>query len=91
MTPESLARTIAKARHGTDAHWAHYVGAAEAVVEELQKPTHEMIMAGAKEIVRVNDYREPDGDWRDGEFYQDAEAAFKAMLRAIIAQPDGAQ
>ena len=30
---EELARTIAKARHGTDAMWANYVGAAEAVLE----------------------------------------------------------
>lgn len=39
MTLESLARTIAKARHGTDAHWAHYVGAARAVVAALGKMT----------------------------------------------------
>ncbi|MBZ9922161.1 hypothetical protein LB579_31240 [Mesorhizobium sp. BR1-1-7] len=32
MTLQSLARTIAKARHGTDAMWANYMGAAEAVV-----------------------------------------------------------
>lgn len=36
MTIESLARTIAKARHGTDAHWANYVGAAEAVMKEIR-------------------------------------------------------
>ncbi|TPM67430.1 hypothetical protein [Mesorhizobium sp. B2-2-1] len=33
MTLESLARTIAKARHGTDAMWANYMGAAEAAAE----------------------------------------------------------
>lgn len=33
MTLESLARTIAKARHGTDAMWPNYIGAAEAVVD----------------------------------------------------------
>lgn len=32
MTIESLARTIAKARHGTDAHWANYVPSALAVL-----------------------------------------------------------
>ncbi|RWO08256.1 hypothetical protein [Mesorhizobium sp.] len=37
MTLESLARTIAKARHGTDAMWANYMGAAEAVVREMAK------------------------------------------------------
>ncbi|MFC3644381.1 hypothetical protein [Aquibium oceanicum] len=29
---EEIARTIAKAKHGTDAMWANYVGAAEAVI-----------------------------------------------------------
>lgn len=35
MTLESLARTIAKARHGTDAMWANYLPSARAVVEEV--------------------------------------------------------
>ena len=35
MTLESIARTIAKARHGTDAHWANYLPAAEAVMKEI--------------------------------------------------------
>lgn len=35
-----LARTIAKARHGTDAHWANYMSAAEAV-QKLYTPTLE--------------------------------------------------
>ncbi|MEX0406900.1 hypothetical protein ABGN05_14645 [Aquibium sp. LZ166] len=30
---EEIARTIARARHGTDAMWANYVSAAEAVLE----------------------------------------------------------
>lgn len=32
MTLESLARTIAKARHGTDAMWANYMGKAFALI-----------------------------------------------------------
>lgn len=35
MTIESLARTIAKARHGTDAHWANYVPSARQAVQKL--------------------------------------------------------
>ena len=35
MTIEALARTIAKARHGTDAHWANYVEAAKAAQREV--------------------------------------------------------
>jgi hypothetical protein len=35
MTIESLARTIAKARHGTDAHWANYVPSAREVVQRI--------------------------------------------------------
>lgn len=33
MTLEHLARTIAKARHGTDAMWANYMDAAKAAAE----------------------------------------------------------
>lgn len=32
LSLEALARTIAKARHGTDAMWANYMGAARAVM-----------------------------------------------------------
>lgn len=35
MTLEALARTIAKARHGTDAMWANYMTAARAVTEKF--------------------------------------------------------
>lgn len=35
MTIESLARTIAKARHGTDAHWANYLPSARAVLSKF--------------------------------------------------------
>lgn len=45
MTIESLARTIAKARHGTDAHWANYVPSARDAlvwfVEVMEKPSFE--------------------------------------------------
>lgn len=34
MTPESIARTSG-GNHGTDAYWANYVGAAEAVIERV--------------------------------------------------------
>ncbi|QKC99147.1 hypothetical protein [Mesorhizobium sp. NZP2298] len=35
MTLESLARTIAKARHGTDEFWIQFMPAAEAAVRAL--------------------------------------------------------
>lgn len=37
MTLESLARTIAKARHGTDVMWPNYMEAAEAAAEWFAK------------------------------------------------------
>lgn len=33
---EKVARTIAKARHGTDAMWANYMGAARAVIPVVE-------------------------------------------------------
>ena len=44
LSLQSLARALAKARHGTDAMWANYMGAAEAaqweVLEACAKAAH---------------------------------------------------
>lgn len=37
MTLSNLARTIAKARHGTDAMWANYLPSARAVSEVYER------------------------------------------------------
>lgn len=88
LSLESLARTIAKARHGTDAMWANYLPSARAVMEELMAAaetaepkqgdlfTHFYLDADGMED---NAYLEP----------EDARVAFRAILRALIAQPDG--
>lgn len=90
MTLESLARTIAKARHGTDVMWPNYIGAAEAVVGvfieagETAEPKREDLFTHFyhdADGIEDNAYMDPD----------DARAAFRAMLRSIIAQPSGAQ
>lgn len=46
MTIESLARTIAKARHGTDAHWAAFLPAAVAALEEFAKFAEARVVFG---------------------------------------------
>ena len=55
MTPESLARTIAKARHGTDAYWANYLRSARAVLDDFDRLAAEtnsaetaLLLAGIK-------------------------------------------
>ena len=55
MSPESLARTIAKARHGTDAMWANYLRSAQAVLDdfsllaaETNSPETALLLAGIK-------------------------------------------
>lgn len=37
MTLESLARTIARARYGTDSHWVAMLPAARAAIDEFRK------------------------------------------------------
>lgn len=90
MTLQSLARTIAKARHGTDAMWANYMGAAEAVVKEFEAiaagltPLRDDLFIGFAadaDGIEDNIYLDPD----------EARIAFRAMLRALIARRPAAQ
>ncbi len=84
MTLESLARTIAKARHGTDAHWPHYVGVAEAVIAELIAAAE--TAEPNKDDLFSHFYRDSDG-LEDNHYLEPEESriAFRALLRAIIA------
>lgn len=96
MTLESLARTIAKARHGTDAYWANYMEAAEAVVAALYEPTEYMLSIGAC-------YEDPDDKYAaevalgirsEGDIADDVwRNMFQARFRegTLLAQPGGAQ
>ncbi len=74
LSLKDLARTIAKARHGTDAMWANYMGAAEAARRE--------VVEECAEIVGDAFCHDPMG--------QEALDETAAKLRALIAQPDGA-
>lgn len=78
VTIESLARTIAKARHGTDAHWANYVGAAEDASRHIAE-----VVAGKF----LHNYKHDGG-------YPDRSEVLDAAIRSVtdlLAQPDGAQ
>lgn len=75
---QHLARTIAKARHGTDVHWAHYVGAAEAVYNQQAVSLHKLYGA----YPAGPDYPDRAEVWNN---------AINAAMRALLAQPDGAQ
>lgn len=66
LSLESLARTIAKAQHGTDAYWANYMPAARA----------------ARESVTY---------WIESLLAKQVDKAAWERVRALIAQPDGAQ
>ncbi|MBZ9973548.1 hypothetical protein LB517_28360 [Mesorhizobium sp. BR1-1-12] len=55
MTLESLARTIAKARHGTDAMWANYMGAAEAARREVAKQYADAVEPHAEALRMVRE------------------------------------
>lgn len=79
MTLESLARTIAKARHGTDAMWANYMGAADAVVSSGPIAT---LIAAAQECADHLDgvtgaRSRPDSD--SFEAVENVEAAIRAL------------
>ncbi|MBZ9943405.1 hypothetical protein LB533_20170 [Mesorhizobium sp. BR1-1-13] len=73
MTLESLARTIAKARHGTDAMWANYMGAARAVVELLRlRGGQDLAVSAAEDVEDITDIR----------------AIWRAAFDALITQSD---
>lgn len=96
MTLQSLARTIAKARHGTDAMWANYLKAAEAVaalppmflpIESAPRDGSHIIGYDAGCVYEV--WWDPSG-WDDGE-WGERPAPSHWLPMPIIAQPDGAQ
>lgn len=78
MTLESLARTIAKARHGTDAMWANYMGAAEVVHNQQAAALHKLY----GDYPAGPDYPDRAEVWNN---------AINAAMRALLAQPDSAQ
>ncbi|TPJ86987.1 MULTISPECIES: hypothetical protein [unclassified Mesorhizobium] len=73
---ESLARTIAKARHGTDAMWANYMGAAEAVVKALEAAEPNDEMMSAVWSMRTSNTKESFAE------------CYRSLIRALTAQPD---
>lgn len=77
LSIQQLARTIAKARHGTDAMWANYIGAAR----EAQREVVEACVAVANTCAL-----EFSSDAK-----RKAAATVRARLRALLAQPDGGQ
>ena len=83
MTLQHLARTIAKARHGTDAMWANYMGAAEAV-SELYAPQVEAA-TGARDSLEQIMFATPT------DAIPIARRAIDLIDVALLAQPDGVQ
>lgn len=81
MTLQSLARTIAKARHGTDAMWTSYMGAAEAVAEWAASIADEY----------VTENKDQDNGEREGYWLACAAKELAVAYRSIIAPPSGAQ
>ncbi|MER9697692.1 hypothetical protein [Mesorhizobium sp. M0146] len=59
MTLQSLARTIAKAHGDTDADWLEYMGAAEAVMRELEIAAADDLDWEARNWIRL--IAQPDG------------------------------
>lgn len=80
MTLESLARTIAKARHGTDAMWANYMGAAEAAWREVAEECALTARTYGAEVAD-QDNGDREGYWLN--------VAAEDIARAI--SPDGAR
>ncbi|TPN76677.1 hypothetical protein FJ980_31385 [Mesorhizobium sp. B1-1-5] len=57
LSLKDLARTIAKARHGTDAMWANYMGAAEAVMNELRLGGQQAAVEAVDDVDDLTDVR----------------------------------
>lgn len=77
MTLESLARTIAKARHGTDAMWANYMGAAESARREIVEVCAKIAIRNAPATQ----------DWADAPLQAQAQRTAAAIRALLSPQP----